>query len=56
MPVFLRDYWPLLFYGEELICIPGMPAWDIEAIIAPQYEANAATANVRSFEWHLKLP
>jgi tRNA(Ile)-lysidine synthase len=56
IPVFLRDYWPLLFYGEELICIPAMPAWDIEAIIAPQYEAHAATANVRSFEWHLKLP
>lgn len=56
MPSFLRDHWPLLFYGDELVCIPGMPAWDVEPVIAPRYKASAAKENVRYFEWHLKLP
>jgi len=53
-PAFLREEWPLFFFDEKLVYLPGLPAWNISAIVAPQFEAKAATDQGLEFEWHLQ--
>ena len=40
VPVWLRDRLPLIFLGDELVAIAGLPAWQVPALIHRDYEAK----------------